>query len=171
MNRMTATPTPETYQVEDIQEILQLAIAHREEESELTRSQLEEIAADLGIPETDLVVAEETWRSQKIVSQKKQAFNELRRHILKNKTIRFGIVNAFLVGLNTLDSGQPSWSLYVLLIWGLFFSLKSWQLWQTSGEKYESEFERWDRKTQLKESVHTLWQKTQAFLSGSDFNA
>ncbi|AFY40612.1 hypothetical protein Lepto7376_4510 [[Leptolyngbya] sp. PCC 7376] len=167
---MTATPTPETYQVEDIQEILQLAIARREEESELTRTQLEEIAADLGIPQTDLVVAEETWRSQKIVSRKKQDFNLYRRHILKNKTIRFGIVNSFLLGLNTLDSGQPSWSLYILLIWGLFFSLKSWRLWQTSGENYETEFERWDRKTQLKESVQTLWQKTQRFLSGADFN-
>ena len=161
---MTAPAAPETYQVEDIQEILQLAIAQREADSELTRTQLEEIAADLGIPQTDLVLAEETWRSQKIVSRKKQEFNLYRRDILKNKTIRFGIVNMFLLGINTVDAGSPSWSLYILLVWGLFFSLKSWQLWQTSGEKYETEFERWDRKTQLKESVQTLWQKAQQFL-------
>ncbi|OKH17604.1 2TM domain-containing protein [[Limnothrix rosea] IAM M-220] len=167
---MTAKPAPETYQVEDIQEILQLAIARREEDSELTRTQLEEIAADLGIPQTDLVVAEETWRSQKIVNQKKQEFNQHRRHLLKNKTTRFAIINAFLLGLNTLGAGHPSWSLYILLIWGLFFSLKSWQLWQTSGENYETEFQRWDRKTQLKESVQTLWQKTQKFLNGGDFS-
>lgn len=160
---MTAPTAPETYQVEDIQEILQLAIAQREADSELTRTQLEEIAADLGIPQTDLVLAEKTWRSQKLVNRKKRDFNLYRRDVLKNKTIRFGIVNVFLLGLNTLDAGYPSWSLYVLLIWGLFFSLKSWQLWQTTGEKYEAEFERWDRKTQLKESVQTLWQKTQQF--------
>lgn len=161
---MTAPTAPQTYQVEDIQEILQLAIAQREADSELTRAQLEEIAADLGIPQTDLVLAEKTWRSQKIINRKKRDFNLYRRDTLKTKTIRFGIINLFLLSINTLDTGYPSWALYVLLIWGLFFSLKSWQLWQTSGEKYETEFERWDRKTQLKESVQTLWQKTQQFL-------
>ena len=168
---MTASPASETYQVEDIQEILQLAIARREADSELTRAQLEEIAADLGIPQTDLVLAEKTWRSQKIINRKKHDFNLYRRELLKTKTIRFGIVNLFLLGINTLDAGYPSWSLYILLIWGLGFSLDSWQLWQTSGDKYEAEFERWDRKKQLKESVQTIWQKTQQFLSNrSSFN-
>lgn len=163
---MTVSKEPETYQVEDIQEILQLAIAHREADSELTRTQLEEIAADLGITQGDLATAEAVWRTTKITNRKKQEFNRYRRQILKNKAIRFGIINTFLLGLNTLGSGHPSWSLYILLFWGLFFSLKSWQLWQTSGVNYESEFQKWDRKTQLKESVQTLWQKTQEFLKG-----
>ena len=165
---MTAPPVPETYQVEDIQEILQLAIARRDEDSELTRTQLEEIAADLGIAETDLALAEEAWRTNKLIDCKKREFNLYRRNVLKNKTIRFGIINGFLMGLNGLDSGHLSWSLYVLLIWGLFFSLKSWQLWQTAGETYELEFQTWDRKNQFKESVQTFWQKTQQFFTSNN---
>jgi hypothetical protein len=164
---MTASKAPDTYQVEDIQEILQLAIARRDDDSELTRLQLEEIAADLGIPQTDLALAEETWRSQKLTNRKKQEFNQYRRQIIKSKVIRFGITNSFLLGLNTLNAGHPTWSLYVLLIWGLLLSLKGWRLWQTSGDNYENEFQKWDRKMQLKESVQTLWQKTQQFLKSA----
>lgn len=165
---MTVSKVPETYPVEDIQEILQLAIARRDDDGELTRLQLEEIAADLGIPQTDLVAAEQAWRDGKIENQKKQEFNLIRRQILKNKVVRFSIINTFLLGMNTIETGHPSWSLYVLSIWGLFFSLKSWRLWQTSGINYENEFQRWDRKTQLKESVQTMWQKTQQFLKNLD---
>jgi hypothetical protein len=165
---MTVSKSPDTYPVEDIQEILQLAIARRDDDGELTRLQLEEIAADLGIPQTDLVAAEQAWRDGKVETQKKQEFNLMRRQILKNKVVRFSIINTFLLGLNTLETGHPSWSLYVLGIWGLFFSLKGWQLWQTSGINYENEFQRWDRKTQLKESVQTMWQKTQQFLKNLD---
>ncbi len=163
---MSAPQGPDTYQVEDIQAILQLAIARRDTDGELTRSQLEEIAADLGIPQTDLVAAEQTWLDLKVETSKKQEFNLYRRHLLKNRVIRFSIINSFLVGLDTLDTGHPSWSLYVLLLWGLFFTLRSWRLWQTSGTDYETEFQKWDRKMQLKESVQTLWQKTQEFLKG-----
>ncbi|BAW95447.1 hypothetical protein NIES970_03530 [[Synechococcus] sp. NIES-970] len=163
---MSAPQGPETYQVEDIQAILQLAIARRDTESELTRTQLEEIAADLGIPQTDLVAAEQAWLDLKVETTKKQTFNLYRRQLLKTRVIRFSIINSFLVGLDALDTGHPSWSLYVLLCWGMFFSLRSWRLWQTSGTDYETEFQKWDRKMQLKESVQTLWQKTQEFLKG-----
>ena len=156
----------ETYQVEDVQEILQLAIARRDTDGELTRSQLEEIAADLGITQTDLVAAEQAWLDIKVETTKKQEFNLYRQQLLKNRVIRFGIINGFLIGLDTLSTSHPTWSLYILMIWGLFFTLRSWRLWQTSGPEYEAEFEKWDRKMQLKESVQTLWQRTQKFLKG-----
>lgn len=163
---MPAAKVPDTYHVEEVQAILQLAIARREADGELSRTQLEEIAADLGIPQTDLVAAEQAWLDRKIITEKKQDFNRYRRQILKNRAVRFSITNSFLLGINTLNTGHPSWSLYILLIWGLFFTLKSWRLWQTSGEYYEQDFQKWDRQMQLKESVQTLWQKTQDFLKG-----
>lgn len=164
---MTVSKAPDTYQVEDIQEILQLAIARRDTDAELTRAQLEEIAADMGIPQSDLVAAEKAWIESKTTTGKKREFNLVRRQILKSKIVRFGIVNSFLLSLNTLNAGHPSWSLYVLLMWGLFLSLKGWRLWQTSGENYEADFQKWDRKMQLKESVQTLWQKAQQFLKSA----
>ena len=164
---MTVSKAPDTYQVEDIQEILQLAIARRDTDAELTRAQLEEIAADMGIPKSDLVAAEQAWIERRVATGKKQIFNLQRRQMLKSKAIRFSIINSFLLGINTLNAGHPSWSLYVLLVWGLFLSLKGWQLWQTSGENYENEFQKWDRKMQLKESVQTLWQKFQQFLNSA----
>lgn len=164
---MTASNFPETYQVEEIQEILQLAIAHREADGELSRQQLEEIAADLGIPQDSLMDAEQAWLAQKDRLQKQTSFNLYRRQIFKHKAIRFAIVNGFLLAINILGTGYPSWSLYVLLVWGLFFTLKGWRLLQTSGNLYDIEFQKWERKVQLRQSVETLWQKTQNFLNGT----
>ncbi|MGB2924742.1 MAG: 2TM domain-containing protein [Limnothrix sp.] len=161
---MTVSKVPETYPVEEIQEILQLAIARRDDDGELTRVQLEEIAADLGIAKTDLVAAELAWQDGKVELQKKREFNLIRRQALKNKVVRFSVVNTFFLSINTIGSGHPSWSLYVLSIWGLFFALRSWRLWQKSGMNYENAFQRWDRQTQLKESVQTIWQKVQKFV-------
>jgi 2TM domain len=133
----------QTYGSDDVQGILQLAIAQKEENGELSRVQLFEIAAELGISEQDIVAAEQQWLATREEFQEKLVFNSYRRRKLHQSLTKYGIVNTFLVVLNLVTAHQLSWSLLVLLAWGLKLSLKAWNVYQTKGEKYEKDFQRW----------------------------
>ncbi|HAT14117.1 MAG TPA: hypothetical protein DCS91_11580, partial [Microcoleaceae bacterium UBA11344] len=69
----------QVYGSEDAQAILQIAIAQKEENGELSRVQLFEIAAELGISEQDIVAAEQQWLANRGEVQEKLAFNRYRR--------------------------------------------------------------------------------------------
>jgi len=47
------------------------------------------------------------------------------------------IVNSFLVLLNLVSAGGLSWSLYIVLFWGLGLGLDTWNTYQYTGEEYE----------------------------------
>jgi hypothetical protein len=83
---------------------------------------------------------------------------------LKENLVKYSIVNSFLVLLNLASTHNLSWSLYILLAWGLGLSLQAWKTYQTSGEEYEQAFQRWRVKQQLGQSFTTLvnkWLKPQ----------
>ena len=153
---------PQTYSQEDVQQILQLAIArktHQTDELELSREQLWEIGAELDIEPNCLQAAELDWLNQKILTNKRQAFDVYRRERLKNKAIYYLIVNTFLIFLNLVNAGTLSWSLYVLLGWGLFLVLESWKTLQTQGEDYEQAFQRWNMRQETKRFLESLWDR------------
>jgi hypothetical protein len=158
---MTASESQITqiYSSEDAQGILQLAIARREEAGELSRVQLFEIAAELGISEQDIVLAEQQWLANRGEFQEKLVFNSYRRGRLRKNLIKYGIVNTFLVLLNFAGSHELSWSLFILLTWGLGLSLNAWNVYQTEGEEYEQAFSRWRLKKQVGESIGTAADK------------
>ncbi|MEO1466898.1 MAG: 2TM domain-containing protein, partial [Cyanobacteria bacterium J06633_1] len=58
-------------------------------------------------------------------------------------------------------AGTLSWSLYVLLSWGLGVALDGWKAYQTSGEDYEQAFQRWSVQNDVKQTVATVWTKVQ----------
>jgi hypothetical protein len=155
-----------TYRQEDAQQILQLAIAHKMNREELSKAQLWEIAEELDIDAEILVEAEQEWLQKRQTLQKRQEFDLYRRETLKQKLVRYGIVNGFLVGLNFMGSGGVSWSLYILLIWGMKITLDIWQTYQQNGEAYERAFERWSVKNEVKQSISKIWTKTKQFLQG-----
>ena len=150
---------PKSYSQEEIQQILQLAIARQTDKGELSREQLWEIAAELEIDRNCLQAAEYDWLNQKLLEQKRQAFDIYRREQFKQKTIKYLIVNAFLVTLNLIGAGTLSWSLYVLLGWGLLLSLDAWKTFQSKGEAYEQAFQSWNLKHEMKRSIESLWDR------------
>lgn len=160
-----------TYRQEDAQQILQLAIAQKMNREELSKAQLWEIAEELDIDVEILVEAEQQWLKQRQTLQKRQEFDLYRRETLKQKLVRYGIVNGFLVGLNFMSSSGLSWSLYVLLIWGMKITLDIWQTYQQSGEAYEKDFERWSVKNEFKQSISKIWTKTKQFLQGESVSS
>ena len=150
---------PESYSKEEIQEILHLAIARKTEVAELSRTQLWEIAAELDIDPESLQIAEQDWLSQQQHQQKQKEFDQYRREQLKQKTVRYLIINGFLMVINFLAIGTLSWSLYVLLLLGLPLALDTWKTFQSEGEAYEKAFQRWYVKKEMKESISTLWNR------------
>ena len=152
---------PDSYSPEDIQEILQIAIANHHTDDELTRAQLWEIAAELDISNTIIQSAEKNWLELKAIDRQRRAFDLHRRQKFKQKLTKFAIVNTFLVSLNMVAVGAVSWSLYILLFWGLGIALNGWKAYQSKGEAYEREFKRWSFQNEVKQTVSTVWTKLQ----------
>lgn len=154
----------QVYGSEDAQAILQIAIAQKEENGELSRVQLFEIAAELGISEQDIAAAEQQWLANRGAFSEKLSFNTYRRRKLQKNLTKYGIINTFLVLLNLAGSHELSWSLFILLTWGLGLSLNAWNVYQTEGEDYEQAFQRWRLKKQVGESIGTAADKFMKWL-------
>jgi hypothetical protein len=152
------------YGSEDAQAILQIAIARRQDEGELSRVQLFEIAAELGISEQDIAAAEQQWLANRGEFQEKLVFNSYRRRKLQKNLTKYGIINTFLVLLNLAAAHELSWSLFILLAWGLGLSLNAWNVYQTEGEEYEQAFQRWRLKKQVGQSIGTATDKFMKWL-------
>jgi hypothetical protein len=106
------------YSQEDVQQILQRAIARQPRLGEFTRSQLEEMAAELGISPQELEEAEREWRAWQQLTNQRREFQRYRQRQFYQLLGRYAIVNSFLVGLDWLSGGGLSWSLFILMGWG-----------------------------------------------------
>jgi hypothetical protein len=145
------------YNQEDIQQILHLAIARQDYEGEFSHEQLLEIAAELEISPENLQAAEQQWLERQGEKQKRQAFNVYRQRKFKKHAGNYAIVSSFLVLLNLVSGGGFSWSLYIVLFWGLALGLKAWNTFVSDGEEYERAFQQWYRRHQLQQSVNTFF--------------
>ncbi|MEQ8756924.1 MAG: 2TM domain-containing protein [Coleofasciculus sp. G1-WW12-02] len=147
----------QSYNQEDLQQILNLAITRQANGDEFSRTQLVEIAAELGISPTNLQLAEQEWRLQQEQQQKRQEFEQYQRSQLKQRFGKYIIVNSFLVAINLLSAGQLSWALYILLFWGTGLGLKTWNIYQLHGEAYEKAFQKWYRQQQFNQLTQSIF--------------
>lgn len=149
------------YNQEDVQQILHLAIARQadDKEKEFSYEQLLEIAAELEIPPESLKLAERDWLDKQGEMQQRQAFNNYRQRRLKKRFGKYAIVNSVLMLVNLVSSGGLSWSLYIVLFWGLGIALDAWNTYQTNSEEYEIAFQKWHRNHQIKQTFNTVLNK------------
>lgn len=147
------------YASEDAQQILQIAIAKETEAGELTRTQLAEIAAELNITPETLWSAEREWLDLKSASTQQMMFNQQRRQKFQHHLIRYGIVNSFLLLLNLLISGGLGFVGFVAISWGIGLALHGWRAYQSSGYRYQKDFESWQRRQQVKQSMRSLFNR------------
>ena len=145
-----------TYHQEDIQQILQIAIARQAYEGEFSRQQLLEIAAELEISPECLQLAEQEWVTQQSDSQERKKFNLDRRKRLQKRFGNYGLVNIFFILLDLVSGGGLSWSLYILLSLSFLLGLDVWNKSQIQGEEYEKAFQNWKRRHQIKRSINTF---------------
>lgn len=150
-----------SYSQDDVQRILQLAIARQadDKDKEFSYEQLLEIATELEISPECINLAERDWRSQQTDIQQRQAFDSYRIGRFKKRFGNYAIVNAGLMLVNFISSGGLSWSLYILLFWGIPVGLDVWNTFQAKGEEYEMAFQKWHRKHQFKRTVNTVLNK------------
>jgi hypothetical protein len=148
------------YSQEDVQQILQLAIARQaNDEKEFSGEVLLEIAAELDISPECLKLAEDDWLAKQGEIQHREAFNIHRQRRFKMRAGNYVIFNTFLIMMDLLTGGGINWSLYFVLFWGMLVGLDGWNTFQTKGEDYEAAFQKWYRKHQLKRSFNNLVNK------------
>ncbi|WP_414564527.1 MULTISPECIES: 2TM domain-containing protein [unclassified Anabaena] len=147
-----------SYSQEDVQRILQLAIARQadDQNKEFSYEQLLEIATELDISPSSLNLAEQDWRSQCSEIQQRQAFKTYRISRFKKRVGNYAIVNGFLIMLDLVTGGGLTWSLSILLFCGLTLGLDVWNTFQTKGEEYEMAFQKWYRQHQIKQTINTV---------------
>ncbi|MBU7582510.1 MAG: 2TM domain-containing protein [Nostoc sp. TH1S01] len=107
-----------TFRSEDVQQILQRAMADQHKE-EFSEQQLQEMAAELGISFTSLQTAQQQWQQQKEIIKRRQRSNSYRLQKIKPHLISYLVVNLFLIVLNLTTSPSYFWAIYPLLGWGL----------------------------------------------------
>jgi 2TM domain len=150
-----------SYTQDDVQQILQLAIARQadDKDKEFSYDQLMEIASELEISPESLKIAENDWLAKHGELQQRKAFDAYRLSKFQKRFGNYVIVNGFLVLIDFVGGGTLSWSLYILLFWGLAVVLDVWNTFQTKGEDYEVAFQNWSRKHQIKRTINTVINK------------
>ncbi|WP_299485515.1 2TM domain-containing protein [Acaryochloris sp. IP29b_bin.137] len=144
-----------TYSQEQVQQILNLAIAQQDYDGEFSHAQLLEIAEELGIPQPTLDQAIQNVKTQQSELARRQSFDQYRRANLRKKAGRYAIANSSLILVNALMGFSFPWSLYIALLWGLRLGLNAWNVFHTGDEAYEQAFRRWERKHQLQQKADT----------------
>jgi hypothetical protein len=136
----------ETYSEEQVDQILRYALAKRTNGQNLTKQQIYEIAADMGVSEADFLASVQEWQAQQGIKQEKAEFDIYVKKTFRANFLKFAIVNGFLVALNLLTSGKIGWALYPLIFWGLAVALDAWVTYQTDSDEYEKKFRKWQGK-------------------------
>jgi 2TM domain len=154
---------PESYTEAQVQQILQRALARKSKSGDLlSRSQVSEIASELGVSEADFLAAEREWLAQKDLSQERAEFDRYKKKEFREGLLKYFIVNGFLVGIDLLSSGHVSWSAYPFLIWGLGMTLKGYATFQSDSEANETEFSKWKLKQKRDRIASQLTNKVAA---------
>ena len=154
-----------TYRPEEVQGILQWAIARQMQQGEstdtLTQAQLQEIAQELGISPTDLAEAEQAWRQEQSLQFQRTEFHRWRwrlwrGHLVRSSVITVLVTTPFLL-LDWVRDGRVliwtsqglTWPYYVpVFVATPLGLLVLWHLWQTlqrEGESYERDWQAWQR--------------------------
>lgn len=147
---------PDFYSPEEVQQILNLAIARQMTSEQLSRQQLLEIADEMGLSPAELDVAERDWRLMQGDAMQRQEFDQFRKDRFKRRATRYVIVNVFLGGSVMLVLGGLGWVPQLALFWGMFVALDGWNTYGMKGDRYEEAFQKWRRRRMFKRSVNTL---------------
>lgn len=124
----------DSYRSEDVQQILQRAMA-RQQEGEFSQQQLLEMASELNISADTLQFAEQEWLARRQETQERQAFNAQQRKGFRAHLIPYLAVNTSLVLLNLVTSPTHFWAVYPLTGWGLGLALHGRCAYQIKGDR------------------------------------
>ncbi len=135
-----------SYSQEDVREIMNIALANYSTlDTELSYSQLLEIAQELSISPDSIELAKSQWLDLHGEIKKHQQFDSYRRSKLKDRFGKYTIVNACLIPLNFFTGFGVPWSLYILTSWGIVRGVAAWRVfYQRQGYGYDRAFQKWE---------------------------
>ncbi|MEN9214941.1 MAG: hypothetical protein Q6K81_05280 [Gloeomargarita sp. DG02_5_bins_242] len=171
-----------TYRPEEVQGILQWAIARQAQQGEaadtLTQAQLQEIAREFGIEPAELALAEQGWRQEQSLQHQRQEFHRWRwqlwRKQLVHSLVLTGLVTLPFLLLDFVWDGRVvvwthrglAWPYYVPLLVALPLTISIlgslWRTLQRQGEAYEQDWQAWQRQQRFQQ----IKQKAVRKLSG-----
>jgi 2TM domain len=108
-----------SYHSEDVQEILQLAMARKAEGREFSRQQLWEMGAELGIAPEAIAQAEKLWMQESEKQQTQQTLNNQRLRKFQTHLFFYVAINTFLVIIDLMTGNGLDWAFWPILGWGL----------------------------------------------------
>ena len=165
-----ATPDEQIriYSQEDVQQILQIAIARQSDDTEkaFTYVELQEIAQELGVSADSLQTAERDWIVSRDESHQRYQFNLFRRNRFRKRLGNYGLINGFFLVIDLLGGWQISWSLYILAFFGFILGVDAWNTFSLSGQEYEAAFQKWLRRNQIKQTMNNLVARVLNFVNG-----
>jgi 2TM domain len=123
------------YTNEDIQQILRQATI-LQEENNISREQLIEIAAEVGISAETIEKAEQKWLRQREASQKQAKAKSRRRLGFQLHLIPYLVTSVFMVLLNLTTTPRCFWSIYPILGWGLGVTLHGLCIYRKEAESF-----------------------------------
>ncbi|TVQ09141.1 MAG: hypothetical protein EA368_10180 [Leptolyngbya sp. DLM2.Bin27] len=154
------------YPAEDAQQILSLAIARQTESGELSRTQLLEIADELGISADLITAAEREWDVKKYELADQKLFDSQRRQRLHHDLAQFLIIGGGVLVFQLVTGGWLwNWLIYITFgPWALQIAWDAWRIYRPNEYSYRKEFQRWRRKQQMKRAVggvvRRLWRSS-----------
>jgi fatty acid desaturase len=126
------------FENDEIHEILNRAILI-ETETESKRKALLATAAELGISEESLSLAEEQLAREREVKQ----FNRGRRVGFWQHLLVYATVNAFLVFVYFISGSSSFWPIWPIVAWGVAVLIHLGTVLIEGGEEYEKELAEW----------------------------
>lgn len=126
------------YSHEEVQQILGLASTLQQKGS-IPRTQLQEIATEVGISPDELQQAERMWQLQHQAVQEQVSKRSRREFGFRMHLIPYIFTSVLLVLLNLATTPRCVWSLYPILGWGLGVAMHAACVYQKE-EKSENIF-------------------------------
>ncbi len=125
------------YRSEDVQKILQLAMAQKAEGRDFSRQELLEMAAELGISSEAIALAEKQLMQESEKQLTKQALNNMsnsRRRKFQTHLFLYLIVNTFLVVIDFMPDHRLNWAFWPIAGWGLGLAFDALDTFQRSND-------------------------------------
>ncbi|MEM8808693.1 MAG: 2TM domain-containing protein [Cyanobacteria bacterium P01_G01_bin.38] len=111
-----------TYSHEAVEQILRQA-SQIDQSAGISREQLFDVAAELGLSTEVVQTAESQWLTQQAELKRKAEKRSRRRMAFQAHLLPYLFVNAFLVVINLVTTPHDFWSIYPILGWGLGLAL------------------------------------------------
>jgi hypothetical protein len=125
----------------DLEEILALAARKSGAQTGSLRERLHAVAHEIGIPPEALREAEIEHAKRKEEQVQIQAFAKKRKAEWRSHLFSYIGVNAFLIGMNLVQSGSVGWAIWPLMGWGIGMAIHTFNVFFQPPEDDE-EFEK-----------------------------